>query len=216
MQKCVSNTAGTMTHGMTIKLDELLSKADFLQRARNGDRSSLEKLARAILPRVRKTIFFTMGSNNESEDVVQVAMVRIFRGLSQFRGDAQLETWIDRVTVNAVRAHFRRHPFRSLFLSPDSGEQMVAPGDTPQDEAEKRELMERLREHLTHIKPKKRIALVLSAAYGYTVSEIAQMTDCSTETAKKRLQHGRSEMMRRLSKDEPLSKILEASAPCQD
>ncbi len=201
---------------MPIKLDDLLSKADFLQRARSGDRASLEKLAGAVLPRVRKTVYFTMGSNTDLEDVVQMAMVRIFRGLSRFRGDSQLETWIDRVTVNTVRAHFRRHPFRGWFSSCDSIDRLESPGKTPHEGAEKNETLEQLKTHLTQITPKKRIALVLSAVHGYTVAEIAQMTDCTIETAKKRVQHGRREMLRRLMKDEELGTILEEFSPCQD
>jgi len=56
---------------------------------------------------------------------------------------------------------------------------------------------------------KKRTALVLSAAYGYTVSEIAEMTGCTTETAKKRLQHGRRELLARLRKDPCLNAAFE-------
>lgn len=187
-----------------------LEDAALLDRCRRGDRAAREELARACLARVRRTVALTCGGRADVDDLAQSALLRIFAGLETFRGDAKLTTWIDRVTVNTVRQHFRRRPLVGLLSSPDRGPAAVAPAhERPDARVEGLRLGRRLEELLAAIKPKKRIALVLSAAYGYTVAEIGGLTGCTTETAKKRLQHGRRELLARIRKDPRLARALE-------
>lgn len=187
--------------------------SDLLERCLAGDREAREQLARACLPRVRRTVFLSTGGGQETDDLVQSTMARVFAGLSGFRGEAKFATWLDRVTINAVREHFRRRTLVHLFPSGEPREPLPAPeADNPERRLEGQRLLERLSAHLAAIRPKKRMALILSAAYGYSVAEVAQLTDCTTETAKKRLQHGRREMLARLGQDPQLKRLLKELA----
>jgi RNA polymerase sigma-70 factor (ECF subfamily) len=181
-----------------------------IERSIAGDRSARERLAGACLPRVRRTVFMLVGRSEDAEDLVQISLARIFGGLASFRSESQLTTWMDRITVNTVREHFRRRPLVSLFPAGEWQETADQSGrQEPDRRLDGKRMMELLRSHLSSVRMKKRTALVLSAAYGYTVSEIAEMTGCTTETAKKRLQHGRRELLARLRKDPCLSAAFE-------
>jgi RNA polymerase sigma-70 factor (ECF subfamily) len=183
--------------------------SDLLERCLAGDRAAREELARACLPRVRRTVFLATGGGQDTDDLVQATMVRVFAGLRSFRGEAKFSTWLDRVTVNSVREHFRRRTLVYLFPTGESRDAISTPeSEGPDRRLEGQRLLERLSVHLAAIRPKKRMALVLSAAYGYSVSEIARLTDCTTETAKKRLQHGRRELVARLGQDPSLRDLL--------
>jgi RNA polymerase sigma-70 factor (ECF subfamily) len=46
-----------------------------------------------------------MGHDADAEDVTQDVMVQVVRKLNSFRGEADLATWLHRVTVNAVLMH---------------------------------------------------------------------------------------------------------------
>ena len=148
----------------------------------------------------------TIGGSQEADDIVQNSMSKIFLNLDGFRGESKLTTWIDRITINSVREYFRRRPLVSLFPAGDWQDRRSAPeSQSPDKNYEKKNLMDAVGVHLSSIRPKKRMALVLSTAYGYTVSEIAEITGCTTETAKKRLQHGRRELLEKMRKDPKLS-----------
>ncbi|MCK9460274.1 MAG: RNA polymerase sigma factor [Proteobacteria bacterium] len=193
-----------------------LENRELLARSLAGDRASREELARACLARVRRTVFLSVRGAADADDVVQTAMSRIFAGLPEFRADAKLTTWIDRVTVNAVRDHFRRKPILAALLFAEPCELAPAPESFAPDAGwERRRLADALRGHLQKIRPNKRIALMLSVAYGYSAGEIAAMTDCTVETAKKRLQHGRRELMSRVRKDPYLFSVLEERGTCR-
>jgi len=193
-----------------------LEDPELLARCLAGDRASREELARACLVRVRRTVFMAVSRPSDADDVVQDAISRIFAALPSFRADAKLSTWIDRISINAVRDHFRRRPILTALLFSAPSDLEPAPERfAPDVDWERRRLSEALRRHLLRIRPPKRIALMLSVAYGYSVNEIATMTDCSVETAKKRLQHGRRELMNRVRKDPYLFGLLKERGTCQ-
>ncbi|MCU0661896.1 MAG: RNA polymerase sigma factor, partial [Myxococcota bacterium] len=176
-----------------------MSDATLLERCRNRDRMALETMARSILPRVRKTVFFLVGSSSDSDDLVQTAMMRVFSGIASFRGESSLGAWVDAITLNTVRQHWRRRVFAFLFASSeDAASEQVSHWPSPEEETAGNLALRRVSEHLQNIKPKKREATMLSVLYGYSVTEIAALVGCTAETAKKRVQHGRRELLRLL------------------
>ena len=203
------------SNAVPLNLEGPLESAELLARCLAGDERCREELARACLARVRRTVFLSLGRSPDADDVVQTAVTRVFVALPAFRNDAKLTTWIDRIAVNAVRDHLRRKPILARLFAPAPAEEPRAPRLTAPDlEFEGRKLSESLRLHLERIRPNKRIALMLSVAYGYSVTEIAAMTDCTVETAKKRLQHGRRELLSRIRKDPYLARVLEERGLC--
>ena len=193
-----------------------LENPELLARSLAGDRQSREELARAALTRVRRTVFLSVSRSSEADDVVQNAMSRIFAALHDFRADAKLSTWIDRISVNAVRDHFRRRPILAALMFVVLSEfEFVFDGSLFDVGLEWWCVLELLWRHLLKIRPQKRIALMLSVAYGYSVNEIAAMTDCTVETAKKRLQHGRRELTSRVRKDPYLFNVLKERGSCR-
>jgi len=75
------------------------------------------------------------------------------------------------------------------------------PGGAPDQEVERYRLLQRLGGHLSKIKEKRRMPLVLSLLHGYTVPEIAAILDVSFDAAKKRLLRGRRDLLGRLKRD---------------
>jgi RNA polymerase sigma-70 factor (ECF subfamily) len=173
--------------------------ADLLARCMAEDRAAGEELARRCLPRVRRTVFLLTGVSTDRDDLVQSAMSRAFSSLHGFRSDGSFRAWLDKVTISTVRNHFRRRPLALVFpgFCPATG--MATPDEeSPERIAAGKEALRDLEPELLAIRPEKRIALVLSAAYGYSAAEIAGIMGCSAEAAKKRVQHARLELLARL------------------
>lgn len=82
---------------------------------------ALEREFKSILTRENTTIskicFSYSGSVAEFDDLRQDALINIWRGLKNFRGDASERTWIYRVTVNSCISTIKkqsRHQHESL------------------------------------------------------------------------------------------------------
>jgi RNA polymerase sigma-70 factor (ECF subfamily) len=149
----------------------------------------------------------TTSRKDDFDDIVQNTLLDILSGLSGYRFEASFTTWIDKITTHAVRRYYRRFLNRAWFLTEEIRvESFAAPTyQQPEQMVSTQSEMEKLRRWLDKIKPDKRIAVVLGAAYGYTAPEIAEITGCSEETAKKRIQYGRRELLAFMKKDKELS-----------
>lgn len=79
-----------------------LSPAELLEAARRGDAAAQSSLFEAQKHRVARQILRMTGDASVVDDLVQEVFVSAFRRLADFRGDAQLETWLYRITVNKV------------------------------------------------------------------------------------------------------------------
>lgn len=185
-----------------------LTDQNLIRRAVDGDSVAREHLAVACLPRVRRLVGFSCSDRNNLDDVVQIAMVSIFRDLAGLRSTERFTAWVDTVVYNVVRSHGRKRVrWNALFTTvetPPPSSQRV----TPEDEQIGEELFNRLAEHLERINPRKRSAAVMSTFFGYVDSEVAEIMGCSVETAKKRIQHGRRELLERMQKDPECRDLL--------
>jgi RNA polymerase sigma-70 factor (ECF subfamily) len=63
-----------------------------------------EFVFREYAPRIYAVARRLVGNEADAEDVTQDVLVQVVRKLHTFRGDAQLPTWLHRVTVNAALA----------------------------------------------------------------------------------------------------------------
>jgi RNA polymerase sigma-70 factor (ECF subfamily) len=79
-----------------------------IDRATGGEADALDALARKHRPAVRRTALAVLGDEDAAEDVAQDAMIRMQASLPGFRGEAELGTWLYRVTLNLCQDHLRR------------------------------------------------------------------------------------------------------------
>lgn len=75
----------------------------------NGDDQAARELSRRFLPRVLAYGRRMLGDGDEAQDVAQEAMVRLWRIAPEWRaGEAQVSTWLWRVTANLCTDRLRR------------------------------------------------------------------------------------------------------------
>ena len=84
------------------------TEKDLVAAARNNDEAAIRSIIRThnrMLFRMARSI---LASDDEAEDAVQAAYVRAFTGLSAFRGEARLGTWLGRIVINEALGRLRR------------------------------------------------------------------------------------------------------------
>ena len=75
----------------------------------NGDAGAAQLLAERLLPRTLAQAQRMLGDRAEAEDVAQEAMMRLWRIAGEWRqGEAQVSTWLYRVTANLCTDRLRR------------------------------------------------------------------------------------------------------------
>ena len=77
--------------------------------ARKGDRSAFAGLLERHGREVYRLAFRLTHDHDLASDVAQETWIRVWRGLSSFRGDAAFSTWLYRIAVNTASTARRRH-----------------------------------------------------------------------------------------------------------
>jgi RNA polymerase sigma-70 factor (ECF subfamily) len=146
-----------------------------------GDAEAARVLTGRHLGRVYGFAARLLGDRAEAEDVAQEAMVRLWRIAGQWRsGEAQLSTWLYRVTLNLCtdrQRSARRRPTEALDL-------VAEPADARADtEAAlmQRERAAALEAALATLPDRQRQAVVLRHIEGLTNPEISEIMGVGVE-----------------------------------
>ncbi len=179
-------------------------------RCASGDRAAQRLLFSDQKRRVHATLYRVLGSNREIEDLVQEAFIEIFKSLTRFRGEAQLSTWVDRITARvAYRYLSRKRPGHvHLEAVPE-----VATGDpSAERRAIARDAARRIYQLLDRLDPKYRIPFTLHVIDGRPLREVAEITEASLVATKSRVWRARREVFKRAKKDPALAAFLSDKA----
>jgi len=85
-----------------------LTDPELAQRISAGDKQAFEPLMRRHNQILYRTARSILRDDAEAEDAVQEAYLLAYRGMSGFRGDAKLSTWLVRIVVNEAIARRRK------------------------------------------------------------------------------------------------------------
>src|SRR5919197_6434183 len=82
---------------------ELRAEVDRLvDAARFGDRAAFDELVRRTYVDTYTLAMRLTANEEDARDVVQESYLRAWKGIKNFRGDAQFSTWMYRITANAA------------------------------------------------------------------------------------------------------------------
>ena len=82
---------------------EEMDEAAVLQAAQRGERAAQSLLFSRYRDRVARQVLRMIGDAAMVDDLVQDVFIAAFTALPQFRGDAQLSTWLYTIATNRVR-----------------------------------------------------------------------------------------------------------------
>src|SRR5438046_9115001 len=103
-----------------IAYDEL-TDPELARRIATGDRHAFELLMRRHNQKLYRTARSILKDDAEAEDAVQEAYLLAYRGMSGFRGEAQLSTWLVRILVTEASGRARKRA-RGAEVIPPGGE----------------------------------------------------------------------------------------------
>src|SRR6266699_289620 len=82
-----------------------------------GNREMQDVLSRS-LPSFYRKAYRQLGNAADAEDAVQDALLSAYKHLDQFKGQAQMSTWLTAIVINSARMQLRRRP-RQIHLTLD-------------------------------------------------------------------------------------------------
>ena len=76
---------------------------DLIGKARGGDHAAFSGLVQSDLPRLRRISRQLVGHPEDSEDVLQEALVKAWQGISEFQERAAFSTWVASIVARTAR-----------------------------------------------------------------------------------------------------------------
>lgn len=163
-----------------------------------GHRLSLTRIALRLV-----------GNAADAEDAIQDAFLSAYRHVDQFRGQAQMSTWLTTIVINAARMKVRRRPRHAhIPLEQVNREQDQHPlwemlsdrRPSPEESCRSWELAERLAQASTQLSPRLRATFQLSDLGGLTTRETAQVLGIPHGTVKARVARARKKLKQLLQR----------------
>ena len=179
---------------------------DLIAAAQRGDRAAFKAIYEYHRDRVYNIVLYCLKDGRLIEDVLQNIFLKVYRGLPGFRFEANLATWIYRVTINECqnqnrRSNARHVPFETIL---GSGEEIDL-SSTPDDWHARNERSEIVQRAVLQLSPKLRAVVVLKYLEGLSYDEIAETLECAPGTVASRLNRALEELESRLY---PLRQVL--------
>src|SRR5580704_12366548 len=97
-----------MTSAAPVDAMEPASEQALIASILAGDREKFHLLIRPYERQIYRTALALVKNEAKAEDVVQDAVLKAYRKLASFRGDAKFSTWLIAITLNEARGRLRR------------------------------------------------------------------------------------------------------------
>ena len=131
-----------------------------------------------------------------ASDATQEAFIKAYVSLSTLREPARFEPWllriVERAAVSAARA-----PRREIPAGAVPPEDVLSAEPTPQELAERAELVQQVCSGLSSLSEATRRAMILHHVEGYSQAEVAARLGLTRAAVKTRLSRARSRLRRR-------------------
>ena len=154
---------------------------ELAERFRAGDRAAFDVLVRRHQKGMWRLVRRYVKSDADAADITQLAFVRAFRGLTGFRGTASVRSWLYRIAINCalswLRDHRREQPAEiaeEALIDDNPAPAQLSQGD---DRAQ-------LRRAIAQLPPKQKLVLELRVFDDLSFKEVAELAECSENTAK--------------------------------
>lgn len=180
--------------------------ADLIESCRSGNPEAVEELIRQISPDLYRIIFSILRDHDETDEVLQETLIRIFRYIGALKDIQRFPAWVMRIASNQVQTYRAKRGRSRLYEMEDTSEisnsAIVLGGSAPED-ARRRLINEELRQEISAametLPTRQRMATVLFEVEGLSIKEIAQALHCSEGAVKFNIHEGRKKLKKQLA-----------------
>jgi RNA polymerase sigma-70 factor, ECF subfamily len=182
------------------------SDGELLKRARQGDPDAFSALVRRhdrYLYRVARSV---LRNDNEAEDVVQHTYLQAYINAVDFRGEANLRTWLTRIALNEALRRQRQQRSTVELSQLDTARERIRShillssptNSTPEHAAARSQIREILERAIDDLPPGFRTVLIMREVEEASVDETANVLGIRPETVRTRLHRARRMLRDRL------------------
>ncbi len=173
----------------------LAVQVEFVDRLVAGDEGAFRQLYDRHSREVYRTAWRFVRADAEAEEVVQEVFFNAFRAIRTFRREANVRTWLYRITVNCALKRIRWRK-RRREVGDAAAAWTADRRPDPEKRTEDRQALEVLEQALSRLSDAKRTVLLMHEVDGLDTQQIADALGCPRSTVLTRLARARHEVTR--------------------
>ncbi|MGI9102677.1 MAG: RNA polymerase sigma factor [Terriglobales bacterium] len=193
-------------------MEEAQLVASLVRRCNAGDAVAWEEIVQRFNRRIYNICYRFTGSPDEAEDLAQEVFIKMYRTLKSYDEDkGAFMTWVATLTRNLLVDHFRKSKQDRMTDSMDEpathdeeglsrAAQLPDSAPPPDARLQTRETQEMVQRALRKLSPELREAVILRDLQDMDYREIALALKVPEGTVKSRINRGRTELARLLSR----------------
>ncbi len=187
-----------------MSLSEISSS--LLVRCQKGDVDSFESLFGHIKDDMYRIIYSFMHDHDDTDEVMQESLIRIFRYLPNLKDLEKFSSWVMRIVINQCHTHRTRkgrHACLPLDDLSEKDDQQVAFQQSllasPRDSLIQSEVLGIIRAAIDELPRRQRSAILLFEIEGFSIREVAETMQCSEGAVKFNIHEARKKLQKTLS-----------------
>jgi RNA polymerase sigma-70 factor (ECF subfamily) len=174
--------------------------SDLIRASIEGNQPAFGEIVNRYSKMVARTVKGMLGDSVFSEDIGQEVFIKLYNSLPDFRGEAKLSTYIQKIAINLTLNEIkRRKRFFSMFSQKGNSE-MYEFEVADQDTEGKRDASELVNKALMSLEPKFRIVVAMRMLQGYSTKETAEVLNLPLGTVLSRLSRAQEQLKEILEK----------------
>jgi RNA polymerase sigma-70 factor, ECF subfamily len=190
--------------GNAKELRVLSDDAQLVERCLEGNALAWETVVNSFSRRIYNLSYRYVNRRDAAEDLTQDILIRVYQNLKSYHAEmGSLQNWILKIARNLIIDHFRK-----MKRTPQSGgsedlESLNIKDErtpTPQRTAEQLEVAQFVRNGIQDLSSELKEAVILRDIEGMTYQEISELLGVPEGTVKSRINRGRLELAKLLTK----------------
>jgi len=155
---------------------------DLILRAQNGDDGAFGVLYRKYYERIYKHLYYSVGNYHDAVDLTSDTFFKAHRGLSKFRGDSSLLTWLFQIATRVAIDFSRKKKIIMLPITVFSN--LKSKDKDPIDKIDNERLKEMLFYEVQQLPARQKNCFILRFIEEKSIAETAQIMNIKEGTIK--------------------------------
>jgi RNA polymerase sigma-70 factor (ECF subfamily) len=172
---------------------------------RSGDTAAFEELVRQNQPYAYSLAVRMLGNEQEAEDAVQEAFIRVWRSIDRYDPRVRFTTWLYRIVTNHCLDHLRSRRRRNWVPISDDGDERndveLQAGCDPSVQSSGEDLFSIIRKLADVLPETQRTVFVLRDLQDLSIQEVCSITGLSQGSVKTNLHYARRKLREHLIHD---------------
>lgn len=183
-----------------------MTEQELIEGLIDQNKAAIQYLVKNYQNNVIKTAYYFVENMEDAEDLSQEVFMEILKSIGRYKKNANLYTWIYRITVNRSLDHLRRKKRRNIILRLESfmrisgdGENQYTEGlktsDTRNEDTEKSKILDKA---VNSLPENQKIAFILNKYEELSYKEITQIMNLSLSSVESLIFRAKMNLQKKL------------------